>query len=493
MSFGNSLRDGIKWLLAGNIGMRFLDFAFGVVLARLLVPADFGMIATIAVFSGVVGIISSGGMGQSLIRAKEADDHDFSAVFTMQLSLGVFIYLCFYLAAPLIAEFFHNPLYTDLIRVSTVVFLMRPFALIRTAWLNRDMAFKHRSIVEVITAMLTGLISCIMAWGGMGVWALTLSGLVGALIKNALLAWIAPLRLGLNFDWTRIRRHGGYGSKITINDFLSYITMESKNLILSRLSGPTFLGLFNKAESLSRLPNQMFMSATMQPVFRAMSKIQDDLPQTRAMYFRVVTLLMVYTTPLYVGLWWVAEPFIGFVYGEKWLSVAEPMRILLLSGVFLNIMHPCAALLDAQNRLSQEMAALVVRLVVTLTACLVGLNWGLVGVAWALLGTHAFSAIYYFMLVQRAVGATTGELAKALIPGVVLNTLLFMALGAANAALGRLMHTTPLAYLTLMILVGVAVYGGTFLFLPIPAIRSESEQWRRKAQLLLPTALRPRG
>lgn len=472
--------------------MRFLDFVFGIILARLLVPADFGMIVTIAVFTGVVGIISSGGMGQSLIRAKEANEQDFTAVFTMQLSLGVFIYLGFFLTAPLIADFFNEPLYTDLIRVSTIVFLMRPFALIRTAWLNRDMAFKYRSIVDVVTTLLTGAVSCLMAWGGMGVWALTLSGLVGALIKNVLLARIAPLPLRLNFDWTRIRRHGGYGSKITVNDFLSYITMESKNLIISKLSGPAFLGLFNKAESLSRLPNQLFMSATVQPVFRAMSKIQDDLPQTRALYYRVITLLMVYTTPFYVGLWWVAEPFIGFVYGDKWLPVAEPMRILLVSGVFLNILHPCAVVLDAQNRLNQEMAALVVRLLVTLIACLVGLNWGLIGVAWAILATHMFSAAYYFILVRQAVQATAGALLTSVLPGLTLNVLLFATLFATDLGLAGLQDSLPLVYLSVMLLAGAITYAAAFLFLPIPAIRSETDPWRRKVLGLLPATIRPR-
>lgn len=493
MSLGKSIRSGVKWLVAGSIGMRFLEFVFGVVLARLLVPADFGMIVTIAVFTGVVGIISSGGMGQSLIRAKEVDEHDFSAVFTMQLSLGVFIYLCFYLAAPLIAGFFDNPLYTDLIRVSTTVFLMRPFALIRTAWLNRAMDFKNRSIVEVITGLLTGASSCLMAWAGMGVWSLTLSGLVGALIKNVLLARIAPLALRLNFDWVRIRKHGGYGSKITVNDFLSYATAESKNLIISKLTGPAFLGIFNKAESLSRLPNQMLMSATIQPVFRAMSKMQDDLVQTKAMYYRMITLLMVYTTPMYIGLWWVAEPFIGFVYGEKWLAVAEPMRILLMSGLFLNILHPCAVLLDAQNRLTQEMVALVVRLIVTVAACLVGLNWGLEGVAWAIFATHVFSAVYYFVLVRNTVGATPGELLKSVMPGLQLNSLLFAVLGVVSLALGSLQSSLPLVYLVAMMLAGTTSYVAAFLFLPIPALKSESDHWKQKIMLRLPASFRPRG
>lgn len=477
---GQSIRSGVKWLMLGSVGMRFFEFAFGVILARLLVPADFGMIVTIQVLTGLASMLSSGGMGQSLIRAKEANEDDFTAVFTMQLGLGIAIYLCFFIAAPWIAQFFDNPLYADLIRVSTLVFLIRPLAFMRTSWLNREMNFRQRSMVDIVSGVLTGVASCLMAWFGMGVWSLTLSGLVGAVAKNILLARITPLRLRLNLDFATMRKHSGYGFKITVNDFLSYLMTESKSLILSKLAGPAFLGLFNKSESLSRIPNQLFMSATIQPVFRAMSKAQDDLDQTKYMFYRVITLLMVYTTPLYVGMWWVAEPFIGVVYGEKWLPVAEPLTILVAVGVLMNILSPCGVLLDAQNRLTQEMVALMVRLAITIAACLVGLRWGLTGVAWAILATYVFSTAYYYVLVCRAIPTRPAELLKAITPGLILNALLFCALAATHYVLGDIRVSLPLVYLLLMGLVGGIAYVAAFLFLPLPALGSEAERWRRK-------------
>lgn len=480
MNLGQSIRSGVKWLFLGNLGSRFFEFAFGVVLARLLVPADFGIIVTISVFTGFASMMMSGGMGQSLIRAKEADKDDFNAVFTMQLGMGILIYLVFFLTAPWIAGFFDNPLYTDLIRVSTVTFLMRPFAFMRTSWLNREMEFKNRSLVDIASVLLSGASGCLMAWFGMGVWSLTLSGLLSALGRNILLSFITPLRLRVNFNFATMRRHSSYGFKITVNDFLSYLTAESKSLILSKLAGPAFLGLFNKAESLSRLPSQIFMSATIQPVFRAMSKVQDDLDQTKYMFYRVITLLMVYTTPLYVGLWWVAEPFIKVVYGDKWLAVVEPLRILVMVGLVRNIQNPCGVLLDAQNRLTQEMYALLIQLVITIAACLFGLRWGMVGVAWALLLSYILSTAYYYALVYRAIPTRSTELIKAVVPGLTLNALLFLALAVTDYLLGGVRTSLPSLYLVVMILTGGLAYLTAFLFLPIPAISSEVERWRRK-------------
>jgi len=480
MSLGQSIRSGVKWLVVGKLGNRFMEFAFGVVLARLLVPADFGMIATVAVFTGFVGMFTSGGMGQSLIRAKVADANDFTAVFTLQLTLGVAVYLAFFMAAPWIARLFDQTLYTDLIRISALSFLLRPFLVMRNSWLNREMNFKSRSVVDVATGFVTGVASALMAWGGMGVWSLVLSGLFGALFQNVWLARLTPLKLRLNMDIATMRKHSAYGFKIVANDFVGYLRSESKSLILSKLAGPAFLGLFNKAESLSRLPNQLMMSATMEPVFRAMSKVQDDLDQTKYMFYRTITLLMVYTTPIYVLLWWIAEPFIGVVYGEKWLQAGAPMSILATAGVFLNVIIPCGVVLAAQNRLGQEMFAQSINLLVIICACFIGLSWGLEGVAWGIVLSHTLAAVHFYWLVLRTLPTRVGDLIRAATPGLSLSALLIGVLALTDLLLGDHKTATPLLYLVVLSFCGGRFYAAAFLLIPIPALRTEVTRWRQK-------------
>lgn len=480
MDLSQSIRTGVKWLIIGNTGSRILDFAFGIVLARLLVPADFGMIVTIQVFTGFVGMLTSGGMGQALIRAKAVDNNDFNAVFTLQLVLGAMIYLGFFLAAPWFGGFFENPLYEDLLQVSALSFLMRPFAYMHGSWLNREMAFKQRSIIGIVSGLATGVISMLMAWAGMGVWSLTLSGLAGGLIRNIMLARVTDLRLRLNFDLAIMRKHGTYGSRIVANDILGHLKNEGLKLILSKLAGPAFLGLFNKADSLHRLPYWMFAQPVAQPVFRAMSKVQDDLDQTKYMFYRVITLLMVYILPFYVGLWWVAEPFIGVVYGEQWLPAAEPLKILSLAGFFYIIGRPCGVLLMAQNRLVQEIIAQAAILIVTLGACLIGLKWGLEGVSWSVLGSQVFATAYLYILAYRTIPTRLMDLVRAITPGLKLNGLLLLTLALTNFLTGDYITTNPALYLVLMVVPGSLVYLTAFLLLPILALQSESARWRQK-------------
>jgi teichuronic acid exporter len=485
MDLSQSIRTSVKWLILNNTGTRVLDFIFGIILARLLVPADFGMIVTIQVFTGVVGMLTSGGMGQALVRAKEASHEDFNAVFTLQLALGVLIYLGFFLAAPWFADFFGNPLYQDLLRVSALSFLMRPFAYMHGSWLNREMDFKSRSIIGIISGVITGITSIYMAWIGMGVWSLTLSGLAGGLVRNILLARVTPLSLRLNVDIATIRRHGTYGSRIIANDILNNAKNEGLKVILSKLAGPAFLGLFNKADSLHRLPYWMFAQPVADPVFRAMSKAQDDLDLTKYMFYRVITLLMVYILPFYVVLWWVAEPFTYVVYGKQWLPAAEPLRILAIAGFFYIVTRPCGVLLMAQNRLIQEMIAQAAILVFTLGACLVGLNWGLRGVSWSFLASQVFAAVYFYILAYRTLPTRIMELISAILPGLKLNSLLFLVLAIIDLLTGGLRTTLPALYLLMMVSIGTLCYMAAFIFIPIAALRTEVVRWRQKINACL--------
>ncbi|MBE0437706.1 MAG: oligosaccharide flippase family protein, partial [Methylomicrobium sp.] len=142
MQLGNTIRSGTLWLFTGNISQRALEFLFGIILARLLAPADFGLLVMTHVFTGFAGFIAGGGMGQALIQSKDISARHYRVVFTLQLLICSIIYGVFYYSSPYIARFLDNPIYTDLLRVSTLNFLIRPFVNISRAKLSRDMRFK---------------------------------------------------------------------------------------------------------------------------------------------------------------------------------------------------------------------------------------------------------------------------------------------------------------------------------------------------------------
>jgi O-antigen/teichoic acid export membrane protein len=346
------------------------------------------------------------------------------------------------------------------------------------------MIYRGPALANLTTSVVTGVASVGMASVGLGVWSLSLSGLIAALVTNVLLYRLTPLRLRLRFDKEVARRHAGFGFNITALDLISHVRAESINLIMSKLAGPAFLGLFNKADSLARMPNRVITPATGKVVFRALSEVADDLAQSKYILYRTITLLSVYIFPFLVGMAWLAEPLIVFLYGEKWLPAAEPTRIIAVGSFLLTSLRPCAVLLEAQNRLRQEMIAVAISAVFAAVGCYVGLRWGLSGVAWSMVLTHLLTLVLIFRFVCQTIPTGISDLGRALKPALILNSLLVAVLVGLHILIAPLRSSFPSLYLLAMAVVGGGVYASCFLLLPIQALETEAARWRGKIAAL---------
>jgi O-antigen/teichoic acid export membrane protein len=486
MSLGQSIRSSSQWLAGTNFIGQVLTFAFGIALARLLVPADFGMLVTIQIFTGFVSLIASGGMGQALIRAKEISEDDFYVVFSIQLATGMLIYGGFFTVAPFFADWFREPLYKDLLRISAISFLLRPFLNLHNFWLQREMRFKETSLIGLATTVIGGIASVVMAASSFGVWSLVLSGLAGAAITYFLVARLTPLRVRMHFDRRIARQHSGFGFKVILNDFVSYMRHQTANFIITKVAGAAMVGLFNKGDSLAKLPFATISGSIYQPVFRAMAAEQDNADRIKYLFFRMVSLLILYTLPIYVGLWWLAKPFITFVYGEHWAEAAIPLEILAPLGLLYCVGHPCGAALAATNRLGREVVVQTITWIIVALGCYYGLAWGLTGVAVGIVVSQIYSTAHMYLLANQVLRATAREFLAATGPGLILNVILIAVLIMVDAALptGTREHSKA-AYLTISTLAGGLAYSLGFLFLPLPSLASEAFRWKTMLRLVL--------
>ena len=479
MSLGQSIRHGAKWLLAANLAGQILQFAFGIVLARLLVPADFGLLVTVQIYTGLAGFIAGGGTGQALVRAKEAKLDDFRVVFTIQLVFGLVIYTAFFLTAPLFAHWYNEPIYIELFRVSALSFVARPFVSMPNIWLTRQMRFKQRTIVNAVCGTLSGVVSIVLARQQFGVWSLVFGGLAGLVFNTVALYSITPVRPGLSFDAALARELGLYGFKFASNEIATYVRRQTPNFFLGQLLGPAIVGLFNKADSLARAP-RIVTHSVYDPIFRGLAESQDSLDRSRYIYLRTVMLLTVYMTPLFVGLAWLAHPFVAFVYGPKWISSAAPLAILSLTGPFAAIGNPSGAVLAARNWLGKEIFVHLLQTLLFAASCIVGLRWGLSGVAFGILVSEGLGVLFIAFLVNQCIKSTFMQLAISLAPGALLNLLLVGVLALMDFLLPTgIGEQHPLAYLAIMSIAGGIAYVSAFLLLPIPALTGEVFRWKR--------------
>src|SRR5512139_2786698 len=200
MNLGSSIRHGAKWVFIGNSGSQLINFALGLILARLLMPAEFGMVATVLIFTNLAGFVAGGGMGQAIVRAKDASKRDYDLLFTLQFLIVLAIVGFFFAIAPWFGRWYSNPLYADLLRVAALSFLVRPFFNVPSNMLHRDMRFKAKTAVQLSNLIVYNSIALSLAWLGHGPWSLILAGLFSPMAGALQLSWYARWRPGICFD-----------------------------------------------------------------------------------------------------------------------------------------------------------------------------------------------------------------------------------------------------------------------------------------------------
>lgn len=488
MSQGSTIRRGAAWVLAGKTGDQILSFAFGIVLARLLAPEVFGVLLTIQVFTGLAGFVAGGGMGQALVRAKTASKADFDVVFTLQLIAGCLIYALFFLAAPVFARWYDNPIYTDLLRLSALSFIFRPLINVPSNILYRQMRYKAKAGVGMLTLVTSSITSLTLAYLGHGVWSLIWGGIAGSLVHSIALMRVAKWRPGLSFDFRRGGDLARYGFLVSANDIVNYARSQINIFILSQTLGPASIGLYNKGDSLARMPFRFVAGSVYDVLFRAMAAEQDNLDKCRYLFARSIALVGVYATPFYVALLWLAEPLVRGVYGEKWVAASGPLLVLSLAWPFWLLLNMSGAVLAARNRLGEELQIQVATLLVTALAVVIALPFGIDGVAWAIVGTAAFTSVFTFRLAISCLQAKWLGTLRVLAPALLLNAILALALYLAELAMPRWLLAHDLLHVAALGTFGGVVYASSVLLLPIPALATERAHWR--SRLRLPNARR---
>lgn len=488
MSLGDSIRHGAKWVFIGNTGSQVINFALGLILARLLMPAEFGMVATILIFTNLAGFVSGGGMGQAIVRAKDATKRDFDLLFTLQALVGLAIVGFFFTIAPAFGRWYGDPIYTDMLRAAALSFLIRPFFNVPNSILHRDMRFKAKTAVQLVNLFIYNGISLSLAWKGYGPWSLILAGLITPIAGATQLAWYARWRPGLCFDFARAGELMRYGLLASGTDILVYIRSQLPTFILSRTLGPSGVGLYNKAESLAARPHGFVTHSVYEVLFRALAKAQDDLNQSRYLFFRSLTLVLVYALPFYVGFVWVAEPLVVLLFGHRWADSAAPLVILSLAAPFMIVENLSGAVLAARNWLDRELVAQLIMIAVAGTGIVLGLPYGMEGVAAGMALALLYMSIHMFWLARRCLQARWRDLGRAFAPALLLNGILVAALWLTDASLPAALRSNGPLYVILMAASGGLVYALAFLYLPIPALASESARWKTKLRLPLSTA-----
>lgn len=332
MSLKKQAISGVKWNFIQQLSVQAINFAVQIVLARLLMPEMFGLIAMVIVFVSIGASLMDSGMTSSIIRTKEPDQLDYSTVFVTNLIVSFAIYILIYLGAPYIAAFYNQEVLTDIIRLLSISFVIRAFVAVHVAKLTKEMNFKLQMQLQIPASIISGAVGIAMAYMGYGVWSLVWMNLVQAFVF-AIQNWVfIPWRPSLVFNKKRFIYHFNFGYKLTISGLIDTIYNDLYRIVIGKSFSPTQVGYFNHAENLRLFPVSQLSAVLGKVTYPYFSNIEDDASLKNA-YKKTMKLTTFVTLPVMLTLILVAEEGFRFVFGEKWLPAVPYFQLLALASI----------------------------------------------------------------------------------------------------------------------------------------------------------------
>ncbi len=434
-----------------------LVFVSTVLLARLLVPADFGLVALGLVVINFLDTLSDFGVGAALIYRSENPERTSSTAFTIGLMMGVLLTVAAVLGAPLAADFFREPRLVPVLQVLAVSFLITALRNVHEARLKKDLAFQRRFVPEVGRTAVKGLVSVLLAFFGFGVWSLVWGQLGGSLASTLLYWRVARWRPRLTLDREIVGALLGYGGQIVLVQILGMIHKNVDYLIIGRRLSADDLGFYFMA---FRIPDLIIISlchVVSQALFPAFARLQDDpraLKQGALAMLRYTALI---TVPAGIGIAVIAADFVTIFYTSRWAPSIPVMQMLALYALFQAISFNVGDIYKATGRPAVLNYLGVAKLALTIPVLWIAAGYG---IRWVAVGQAATALVLTLLSLEiacRLLDVRRAEIARALRPAAMSA----VAMGIVLFPLARLLPPTPAARMPALILAGATAYVAT--------------------------------
>jgi teichuronic acid exporter len=338
MSLKKQALQGAVWTYLQQFGTQFITFVASIILARVLLPEEFGLIGMIAIFMGIGNTLFDGGMTSSLIRSENLDEVDYSTVFIFNLIVSIVIYCFVFLVAPYIADFYRQPALKDVTRVYTLSFLFSAFGSVQNTILTKSMNFKKQTLLAV-PALITGcVVALFLAYNNYGVWSLVGMTLTNTFVLSTILWITSKWKPSFMFSKDKFKKHFNYGYKLTLSGVLDIIFTNIYQIVIGRFFSASLVGYYTRANQLMMMPVGNVSTALNKVAFPLFAEMQHDEERLRNAYKKIMLMVLFIICPAVMLMIVLAEPLTVFLFTDKWLPMVPIFKIICLSG-FLYPLH----------------------------------------------------------------------------------------------------------------------------------------------------------
>lgn len=328
---------GLAWSTIDRFSTQGIQFVFSILIARLLIPSDYGVIAMLGIFFAVSQTFIDSGFGTALIQKANRTDTDFSTVFYFNIAVAVIFYMLLWFASPLIASFYNIPVLEDVTKVAALALVFSSLSAVHSTKLSIAINFKLRAEISVISALSTGCVGLYLAYSGYGVWALVFQSVFASFLYTVLLWCLVHWRPKVVFSWQSFKQMFSFGSKLLASGLLDTVYNNVYTLVIGKVYSSSLLGLYSRASGLAQYPSSNITGVLQNVTFPILCSIHDDEKRLAAAYKKFIRMAAFVVFPLMIGLASVADPFIRIVLTDKWEGSIYLLQIICFSMMWYPI------------------------------------------------------------------------------------------------------------------------------------------------------------
>lgn len=389
MSIVKEAKKGVFWTFLQQFSIQGINFLVQILLARLLLPADFGLIAMIAIFVAIGQGLTDSGMSTSLIRGKENTFIDYGTVFITNFCISLVVYLIVFFIAPYISIFYEQPVLTNLLRVYSLVFVINSFTAVQLAKFSKELNFKTQFSFQVPSVLIGAFVGVFLAILGYGVWSIIWLNISQAAIFAISLWFFSSWRPRLVFSRERFHEHFNFGYKLTISSLINTIYLNLYKIIIGKNFSPTNVGYFTQADNLRLFPINQISAVLNKVTFPLFASINNDI-KLKAAYKTAMRLVLSISAALMLILILSAFPLFNLLFGERWLSSVPYFQILCIASIFLPVGTYNLNIIKVKGRSDLFLKVEIIKKIIGTIALLISIPFGITAMVWSLCLTNVF-------------------------------------------------------------------------------------------------------
>lgn len=421
---------GVFWSFIERFGTQFIMLITQIVLARLLLPYDFGLIGMLTIFIAISQVFVDSGFGSALIQKQDTVNKDYSTVFLCNIIASVILYFILFFSSPIVAKFFNQSELESLLRFIGLVLIFNSLGVVQFARFRKALNFKIIARASLYANVLAAVAGISLAYFDYGVWALA-SQMVLLYLFRALFFWMySDWRPSFEFSLTSFKELFNFGYKLLLSGLLDQIFQNIYLLVIGKLYTANDLGYYTQAKKMQDVPVVTLASIVGSVTFPAFSRIQDDKEKLLIGFRKILKLQVFINFPLMIGLAVVANPLFLYVLGEKWLFSVQYFQLLCISGMLYTLHTTNLSILQVKGRTDLFLKLEVIKKIITVIAIIIGMNWGILGLVY---GRVISSFIAYFInayysgqLLEYPIINQLKDLYPALIISIIMGVILFV-------------------------------------------------------------------